>query len=405
MERLPEEDTINLIDLALVLAKRKWLILGVSLCCAILTAIISLIMPPIYRAETRLLPPQEQSSSLAMQMVSELGGGIGAGLLGMKTPNKLYAEMLKSNTVLDRIIDRFRLLELYGEEYRLDAREALLDHIDVNVDEKSGIVTLSVEDKDSKRAADMANAFVEELKNLVKNLAITEASQRRLFFEEQLKDTKEKLAKAEEEFQRFQEKTGAIKVEEQAKAVIESIAELRAQIAAKEVELRVMRTYATPYNPDLQKAEEALRTMRAQLRELERKAPAENPDSLVPTGRLPKVGLEYLRNLREIKFLETLYELLFKGYEQSKLDEARDTVIIQQIDRAIPPDKRAKPKRILMVTVALFTGLFFSIFLAFVLEYKENISQDPEQREKFSLLRQHLRFSFRKRPGMPSDCP
>lgn len=398
MERVPEEDTINLIDLALVLAKRKWLILGISLGCAIITAVISLIIPPIYRAETRILPPHRQSSSLAMQMVSGFGR---ADLLGVKTNSDLYVEMLKSNTILDKIIDRFKLMELYEKKYRIDARNALLNHININVDKKSDIIIIYVEDKDPKRAADMANAFVEELKKLNNTLAITEASQRRLFFEEQLKDIKEKLAKAEDEFQRFKEKTGAIKVEEQTKTVIGSIAELRAQIAAKEVELRVMRTYATPHNPDLQKTEEALRAMKAQLRELEMKAPAENPDPLVPMGRLPKVELEYLRNLREVKFLETLYELLLKGYEQAKLDEARDSVIIQQIDRAIPPDKRAKPKRRLMVTVALFTGLFFSIFLAFVLEYKENISKDPEQKEKLSLLRQYLRFSFRKRPGMP----
>lgn len=394
MERLPEEDTINLIDLVIVLVKRKWLILGITLGCTFLTAIISLIMPPVYRAETKLLPPQ-RTPSLAAQMVQQVAGGMGEELLGIKNPSGPYVDMLKSNTVLDRIIDRFRLMELYKVKYRTDARKKLLARVDTKINSKSSVITFAVEDKDPKRAADMANAFVEELKDLAKGLAITEASQRRLFFEEQLKDAREKLAKAEEEFQRFQEKTGAIKVEEQAKAVIESIANLRAQIAAKEAEVRVMKTYSTPYNPELKKAEEALRAMRASLSALETKTPIQNPDPLVPTGRLPKVGLEYLRNLREVRFFETLHELLLQGYEQAKLDEARDAVVIQQIDKATPPEKKAKPKRILMVTVAYFTGLFLSIFLAFILEYKENLSKDPEQKEKLSFLKENLKFPLK----------
>lgn len=321
-------------------------------------------MPPVYRAETSLLPPQP-SSSMALQALSQLAGGaagIGADVLGIKHPADLYAGLLKSNTVLDRIIDRFKLMELYDKEYRIDARKALLDNIEVNVDKKSNIITLSVEDKDHVRAAQMANAFVEELKALTKGLAITEASQRRLFFEEQLKDTRLALIKAEEDLKKFQEKTGAIKVEEQAKAVIEGIATLRAQIAAKEVEIKVMKTYSTPYNPDLQRAEEALRAMKAELQKLEAKE-GKNPDPLMPTGRMPEVGMEYLRKLRELKFNETLYELLLKGYETARLDEARDAVVIQVVDKAIPPDKRAKPKRTLMVLVARFTAFFLSIYL------------------------------------------
>ena len=390
-----DNDEINLLDLLIVLLKRKRLILGITFISALITAIVSLIMPPVYRAETSLLPPQP-SSSMALQALSQLAGGaagIGAEVLGIKTPADLYAGLLKSNTVLDRIIDRFKLMELYDKEYRIDARKALLDNIEVNVDKKSNIITLSVEDKDPVRAAQMANAFVEELKALTKGLAITEASQRRLFFEEQLKDTRLALIKAEEDLKKFQEKTGAIKVEEQAKAVIEGIATLRAQIAAKEVEIKVMKTYSTPYNPDLQRAEEALRAMKAELQKLEAKE-GKNPDPLMPTGRMPEVGMEYLRKLRELKFNETLYDLLLKGYETARLDEARDAVVIQVVDKAIPPDKRAKPKRTLMVLVATFTGFFLSIFIALFIEYKEKASQDPEQKERIEAIRKEINFKI-----------
>ncbi|MBM4136839.1 MAG: lipopolysaccharide biosynthesis protein, partial [Nitrospira sp.] len=242
---IKQEDEINILDYLIVLAKRKKLIIKITLGVATITAIISLIMTPIYKGETKILPPQQGSSSMAMQMISQVAGGA-AGLagsaLGIKTPDEMYVDMLKSRSVLDRIIDRFKLMELYDEEYRVDARKALEDVLEVQADKKSGIITLSVEDKDPKRAADMANAFVEELKNLTKGLAVTEASQRRLFYEEQLKDVKESLVKAEEGMKGFQEKTGALQIDEQAKAAIEGIANLRAQIAAKEVELKVMKT-------------------------------------------------------------------------------------------------------------------------------------------------------------------
>lgn len=392
-EREEFQDEINLLDYFNVLLKWKRLILGITIGSVIITAVISLIMPPIYKAETSILPPQQSSSSLAMTLLTQLGGSdIPGGAFGIKTPSDLYAEMIKSRTIAERIIDRFNLMKLYEVKYREDARKKLLrDALDIKVSRKSGIITVSVEDKDPERAAQMANAFVEELKNLSKGLAITEASQRRLFFEEQLKDVRLALAKSEEELKRFGEKTGAIKVDEQAKALIESIANLRAHIAAKEVELKVMRTYSTPSNPDLQRAEEALKGLKLELAKLEAKG-GQNPDPLLPAGRIPEIGTEYIRKLRDFKFNETLYELLTKQYELAKLDEARDPVIIQVIDKAEPPDKKSKPKRMLMIMIAGISGLFFSIFAAFFMEYKEKISSDPENKERIDRFKKYLSF-------------
>jgi len=388
------EDEINLLDYLIVLLKRKKLIIFITLGAAVITAIISLIMPSIYRAETRILPPQTGSSSTALGMLSQMTGvsEIAGSALGLKTPGDLYVGMLKSRTVADRIIERFNLMKLYDSEYREDAREHLVeDVLQAEIDKDSGIINIGVEDKDPKRAADMANAFVEELKNLTKGLAVTEAAQRRLFFEEQLKDTKMALIKAEEEMQGFQEKTGALQVEEQAKAVIEGIANLRAQIAAKEVQLRVMRTYATAQNPDLQRSEDELKGLKAELGKLEAKG-GSGHDPIIPTGRMPEVGTEYARKLRDLKFNETLYELLTKQYEAAKLDEAKEAAVIQVIDKAIPPEKKAKPKRTLMVLIATFTGFFLSIFVAFFAEYKERASKEPENKERFETLKKYAMF-------------
>jgi uncharacterized protein involved in exopolysaccharide biosynthesis len=390
-----EEDEINLIDLFLVLAKRKSLIIGITLTVAIITAIISLIIPPIYKAETKFLPPQHSSltaSQLLSQTVEQMTG-IAPGILGIKSISDLYAEILKSNTILDRMIDKFDLMKVYDVSYKVDARKKLLSNIEVSVDKKSGIIKLSVYDKDPKRAADMANAFVEELKNLIKNLGITEASKRRIYFEERLKEVKEELAKAEEDMKRFQEKTGTVSVEEQAKAVIGLIANLRAQIAAKEAEIRAMRTYATPNNPELKRAEEALKTLRAELSRLEAKG-GSNPNPLIPTQRFPEVSKEYLRKLRDLKFYEDLYGFLLKAYEAAKLDEAKDAPVIAVIDKATPPERKAKPKRTIMVLVATISAFFFSIFIAFFKEYIEKINQDPKQKQKIETIKNYLNFSF-----------
>lgn len=393
-----EEDEINLLDLLIVLCKRKKLIFSITMGLAVLTAIVSLLLPNIYSAETSILPPQQSSSTMASQILSQLGGAasLAGNMLGVSTPSDLYVGMLKSRTIYDRIIKRFNLQQLYETDTIDETRKALDDHVDVEADNKSGIITIAVEDKDPKRAAKMANAFVEELKKLTRHLALTEASQRRIFFEEQLKEAKENLTKAEEDMAKFQTRTGALKIDKQVKAVIEAIAALKAQIAEKEVELKVMRTYSTPNNPDLQKLEEALKGLHAELRKLEATSKSKGYDPLMPARMMPEVGTEYLRKLRELKFNETLYELLLKQYEIARMDEARDAVVIQVIDRAVPPEKKAKPKRTLMVAAATVTGGFLSIFLAFVMEFFETASKNPENRERIEELKNYISLKSRK---------
>jgi uncharacterized protein involved in exopolysaccharide biosynthesis len=291
--------------------------------------------------------------------------------LGMKNQNDMYIGILRSRTVYDRIIDRFGLMKLYKAKYREDARKDLAKAMTAKSG-KDGMIVATVEDPDPKRASDMANAFVEEMVGVSKGLAITEAAQRRLFFEEQLKDVKISLTRAEEGIKGFQEKTGALKIDDQAKAVIQGIGNLRAQIAAREVQYKVAQTFATPQNPDLQRIEEELRGLKAELNKLEQKG-GNNHDPLMPTGRMPSVGMEYLRKLRDVKYNETLYELMAKQYEMAKLDEARDAVVIQIIDKAVLPERKVKPKRALIVVLSTVAGFLCSMFGAFYLERRKII--------------------------------
>jgi len=366
---VPGEDEIDLTELFHALSRRRRLILGITAASAAVAVVVSLLLPVYYKAETRILPPQDKGSNLAAQLMGQAGGliALAGGAAGGKSQGELFVAMTKSRTVLDRMVDRFDLMKLYKGKYREDARKSLVGVLKVLEDRKSGIISLTVEDRDPKRAADMANAFVEELKSLAGGLALSEAGQRRMFFEDQLRQTKVSLANAEEEVKGFQQRTGMFQVDAQARAIIEGIARLRAGIAVKEVEAKVLRSFATAQNPDLQRVEEEIRALRIELEKVET-SKGHGIDPLMPSGRIPEVGTEYLRKLRQLKYNETIFELLSKQYELAKLDEAKDAVVIQVIDRAIPPERKAGPRRALIVLLATVTALFLSGLIGLLLE-------------------------------------
>ena len=366
---VPREDEIDLTDVFRALARRRRLILGITAASAVVALVYSLLLPVYYKAETRILPPQDKGSNLAAQLLGQAGGliGIVGGAAGVKSQGELFVAMAKSRTVLDRMVDRFDLMKLYKGKYRQDARKKLLGLLTVQQDRKSGIISLTVEDRDPKRAADMANAFVEELKSMAGGLAISEAGERRMFFEEQIRHTKESLARAEEEVKRFQQRTGAFQIDAQAKSIIEGIANLRARIAAKEVEAKVLRSFATAQNPDLQRTEEEVRALRIELEKIE-SGNGRGFDHRISSDRIPAIGTEYLRTLRQLKFNETLYELLVKQYELAKLEEARDAVVIQVIDQAIPPEQKSRPQRARIVLLTMVIMSFLSVIIGWLIE-------------------------------------
>jgi uncharacterized protein involved in exopolysaccharide biosynthesis len=372
------EDEIYLTELFRALSRRRRLILGITAASAAVALVVSLLLPVYYKAETRILPPQDKGSNLAAQLMGQAGGliALAGGAAGGKSQGELFVAMAKSRTVLDRMVNRFDLMKLYKGKYREDARKNLVGFLKVQEDRKSGIISLTVEDRDPKRAAEMANAFVEELKSLAGGLAISEAGQRRMFFEDQLGQTKVSLARAEEEVKAFQQRTGMFQVDAQARAIIEGIARLRAGIAVKEVEAKVLRSFATAQNPDLQRVEEEIRALRAELEKVET-SKGHGFDPLMPSGRVPEMGTEYLRKLRQLKYNETLFELLSKQYELAKLDEARDAVVIQVIDRAVPPERKSGPHRALIVLLGTVIMLILSVFIVLLLEQPWKKSGKP----------------------------
>jgi hypothetical protein len=258
----------RVLDLLIVLSRRKQIILGTTLVAAVLAAMFTLLLPNRYTATTNILPPQ-QSPSLATAMIGQLGAlGPVAALaqkdLGLKNPNDLYIGMLRSRTAEESLIRRFDLLRIYGDDKMSGAREDLEKASSIVLG-KEGLLAISVEDKDRGRASQIANAYVDELRQLTQDLAVTEAGQRRIFFEQQLELAKNNLAGAEQALKETEQNTGLIQLDGQAKAIIESVVKLRAAIAAKKVELHTMRLFSTEQNPEVQLGEQQLSGMDAQL--------------------------------------------------------------------------------------------------------------------------------------------
>jgi len=293
--------------------------------------------------------------------------------------------------VEDAMIDRFHLMQEYHEKYLSAARKAFESHAKVEADTKDNLITISVEDHDPRRAAEMANAYVDEYRRLSQHLAIGEAAQRRLFFEQQLEQAKDNLANAEEALKETQQKTGMIQMDSQARALIESAASLRAQIAAKEVQLQAMKSYATDQNAELVQTQKELDALRAQLAQLGGNTDAGSAGLIVPKGKVPEAGLEYVRKYRDVKYYETIFDILARQYELAKLDEAREGALIQVVDPATVPDYKSFPKRGLITLLAALAGLFLGIFIALVQEALARMKADPEQAQKLGLLRAALR--------------
>ncbi|HDY87136.1 MAG TPA: hypothetical protein ENH82_03350 [bacterium] len=393
MEGEITDDNINIIDYLIILAKRKKIIIAITLTAFIGTIIYSLLLPIIYKAETRIIAVGETNrTSFLMEKIGSIAG-LTSSSGGFKNPLTIIG-IIKSRTISDRIIERFGLMDSYKAQNMEAVREKLGGSLMIDHNINSKIISISVLNKDPKLAAEMADAFVEELKKFLQGIALSEASRRKIFFEGKLEETKEALIKSEEAMREFQEKTGILKVEDQARAVIESIANIRAQIAVKEVEIKVMKTYSTLNNPDLQMVQVELLGLKAELRKFEGKG-GSSPNPLMPTGRMPVVGTDYVRKLRDLKFNEGLFEVILKQYEIARIDESKESAIIQVIDEAVIPENRFRPERTKMVVFATFTWFFFAVFSSLLLEYFKNyLSVSNENREKIETLKRH--FSFKR---------
>lgn len=376
-----DQPAFSLLDLVLLLARHLKLLVLLPLGLGLAALGATYLIRPTFTAVTTFLPPQ-QPQSAAASAISSLGAlsGLAGVVGGVKSPADQYVSLMQSVTVQDRLIDAFGLMQVYEAKFRFEARKELSRNTRISLGKKDGLITVEVDDKDPARAAEMARRHVEELRRVTSELALTEAQQRRQFFESQLKQTRDRLAKAQLALESSGFGQGALRAEP--KAAADSYARLRAEVTAAEVRLQTLRSTLVDSAPEVQQQLGRLAALRTQLGRLE--------GSLESAG-----GADYVSKYREFKYQDTLFELFSRQYELARVDESREGALIQVVDDAVPPEHKSRPRRGVIAIVT--TGLAFLATLVFLLlrNALQRASADPEAARKLD----HLRMTFRRKPA------
>ncbi len=360
-----DSDEVSLLDLAQTIAENlRMLVIGLIL-VGLITLGVTFLIRPTFTATTVFLPPQQQQSAAA-SLLQSLGalGGIAGAATGLKNPNDQYVSFLKSRHVQDRLIKRFKLMERYEAELLSDARIAIEGNSRINSG-KDGLITVDVDDYEPAFAAQLANAYVEELNVLMERLALTEAQQRRVFFESQLLSTKDKLAKAEAALRASGVNSSALK--SNPSAAVEVVARVQAEIAAQEIKLSSMRSYLADTAPAFKQALSELTALRLQMSKLER-----------TTDSLGSADSDYIARFRDFKYHETLFELFAKQFELAKVDESREGAVIQILDTATTPERKSKPKKALITLAAIVVSGFLLFVFAFARQGYRSLAASPD---------------------------
>lgn len=369
---IDEDDSVSLLELAVQLVEH-WKLLMIGPLMAGLAAFgIASLIPPTYTATTTLLPPQQQSA--ASSLMSSLGSlaGLASGASALRTPADQYVALMQSTTVSDRMVDQFKLLDVYAAKYRVEARRTLEDNVRITIGKKDGLIAVEVDDKSPQRAAEMANRYVDELRRMTDTIAVSEAQQRRKFFELQLRQTQEKLVQAQQTLQASGFAQGALKAEP--KSAAEAYARLRAELTAAEVRLQTLRGSLSDSTPEVQQQQSTLAALRGQVARLEQPAAAAS-------------GPDYISKYREFKYQETLFDLFAKQYELARVDESREGGLIQVVDAAAPPEKKSKPKRFVIALGATFTGGIILVAAVLIRRSWRAAVNDPANTDQLARLR------------------
>jgi tyrosine-protein kinase Etk/Wzc len=373
MRDMQDDDEISLLDLLQVIVDNFRLLALGPLVCGLAALGISFAIPPTFTAKTQFLPPQQQQSSAA-SMLASLGalGGLAGAASGLKSPADQYIAFMKSVSVQDVLIERFKLIEKYEAKLKTDARMALSGSVRI-ASGKDGLISVEVDDKEPKFAADLANAHVEELRNLLGRLAVTEAQQRRMFFEKQLQTTKENFTKADLALKSSGINSSVLK--SSPASAVEAVARLKAGISVQEVKLGTMRNYLTESSPDFNQALSELASLKSQLAKAEKEEPASKDTS------------DYVARYREFKYQETMFELFAKQFDLAKLDESRQGAVIQVLDIAEPPERKSKPKKAMIAIITTLASGFALLLFVFVRSALKNASQDEETKLRMAKLK------------------
>jgi len=376
----------SLLDLLVVVAESWKLMVLVPLAVGLVTLAVMYAITPTFTARTTFLPPQPQANAAAAAL-SSISALAGVGLGNARTPGDQFVSLLQSTTIQDRIIDQFDLAKAYETKLRVDARRLLALNTRVDIGKKDGLITLEIDDESPQRASDIANGHVAALRQLVSELAVTEAQQRRVFFENQLKETHDRLTRAQVALQASGYSSGALRSEPRTAA--ETYARLKAEVTATEVRLQALRQSLSESAVEVRQLSATLAAQRQQLNQAERSNPVEQ-------------GPDYITKYREFKYQETLFDLFARQFEVARLDESRQGAPIQVIDAATPPERRSKPKRVLTaVQATLIAAVLLSGVVLLRHRVRVSIAHDRSTGEKLERIRAAFRLRSKARAGHP----
>ena len=372
----PAEQRPTASDILIAAAERWRLLVLAPLAAGLLALGITYVIAPTFTARTSFLTPQAQGGAAgALATLGSLANLAGA-TAGVRTPADQFVALMQSVTVLDRLLDRFELIKVYESKFRVDARKELAGNSRVTLSKRDGIIAVEVDDESPQRAAQVANAYVEELRRLTSELAITEAQQRRVFFERQLLQTRDRLTTAQQALQGSGFTAGALKAEP--KAAAESYARLKAELTAAEVRLQAARTSLSDSAPEVMQQQSTVSSLRAQLARAEQVSDSAS-------------GPDYISKYREFKYQETLFELFSRQYELARVDEAREGAPIQVIDLATAPEKKSRPKRAITALATTIGTALLLLGWVFASRAWRRMAADPQNAGHLGRLKQAAR--------------
>lgn len=370
------DQEVNLLELLHVLVKRKMLIAKICTVAIIASVAYSLSLPNIYSATAKVLPPQKESGGGLSALLGQAGGLAGLAAGGLGGGSDICIGILRSRSIVDAVLNRPDISGWYKSQTPDDARTSLMGAVSVQGG-KDGIISITADDENPKHAAILANAYVDELAKATVRLNLTKVGTERIFLEKRLEIVKKELQVAEDDLKRYAQVNKIVQVESQARASIEGIARMKADLAAKEVQLSVLRSKQTEENPEVKALKAGMNQLRDEIRRLSGRGGA--AEGIPAAGAVPEVALEYSRKMRELKTREGMFEQLTKQYEMAKLSEAKDSSSLQVLDEAIVPVKKSKPKRSMIVVVSTLLAFSASVLIAFLQAYLSRMSDEDKK--------------------------
>jgi capsule polysaccharide export protein KpsE/RkpR len=410
---------------ASLLWRHRRMLARVTLIAFAVSIAIAFLIPKQYKATASIMPPDQQNSG-ALMLAALARGGSGMGslgtlassLLGGHTTTALFVNLLESGTVRGHLIDRFHLQQVYHTRYRFTTAKHLARLTKISDDKKSGVITIEVEDTNPVRARDMAQAYLDELSNLVNKTSTSSARQERIFIEHRLHEVKDDLEHAQLQLSEFSSKNTTVDIKEQTRAMVDAGARVQGELLVQQAGLQSLRQIYGDGNVRVKETEARIAALQKDMQQMTGSSapllaagsgpdgadPAEDKGELYPPLRqLPRLAVPFADLYRTVKVQEVVFELLTQQYEMARLEEAKDVPAISVIDAPGIPEKKSFPPRLILIAVLTFLSFSVAASVILLREVWSRVSPDDPRKalaaEMVPVIRRRWRSLFSSQNG------